>query len=465
MADGHSSTESGAEIAALAIRRTIDCRRAAFYAALIRDLPEFPTGRLLMKFLHAADIHLDSPLRGLDRYEGAPVDEIREASRHALRHLVSLAVEEAVDFLLIAGDIYDGDWKDHNTGLFFVSQMTRLREAGIPVIMIRGNHDAASRVAARLRLPDNVTLLPHDQPQRMTLDDCGAAIHGQSFAKQAERDNLALKYLPAQAGLFNIGLLHTALTGAEGHEPYAPCTLDDLRSRGYDYWALGHIHLRQVVAPDPLVVFPGNLQGRHIRETGAKGAMLVSVDPAGNASAEFRALDVFRWEHLELTAQPADIADDVLDQFRRRIERAMDESEDRPLAVRLTVAGRTRAHADLLGNVPAWTNQFRAVAVDASGGRVWLERVALRTSPREAAQVNGDAGPLGELHALLAELRSDPDQAVALADCLRDLTNRLPVELRQDAGELNFDDAACVRRLLDDVEPLLTGLLHEGAGS
>ena len=111
-----------------------------------------------MKFIHAAYVHLDSPLRGLERYEGAPVDEIRGATRRALENLFELAIDREVDFVLIAGDLYDGDWKDHNTGLFFVKQAARLHEASIPIYMISGNHDAANRMTRSLRMPDNVTL-------------------------------------------------------------------------------------------------------------------------------------------------------------------------------------------------------------------------------------------------------------------------------------------------------------------
>jgi DNA repair exonuclease SbcCD nuclease subunit len=108
----------------------------------------------MIRFLHAADIHLDSPLTGLERYEGAPVEELRGATRRALENLVELAIERELDFVLIAGDLYDGDWKDHNTGLFFVDRMNRLREAAIPVVIISGNHDAANRMTRSLRRPD-----------------------------------------------------------------------------------------------------------------------------------------------------------------------------------------------------------------------------------------------------------------------------------------------------------------------
>jgi DNA repair exonuclease SbcCD nuclease subunit len=194
------------------------------------------------KFLHAADIHLDSPLRGLQRYEGAPVEEIRQASRRALENLVQLALDQSVAFVLIAGDLYDGDWKDHRTGLYFVSQMVRLREAGIPVIAIAGNHDAANKMTRTLPLPENVHLLDHKKPETFLLEQPGVAIHGQSFATPSVLEDLSAAYPPAVGGMLNIGLLHTCATGREGHQPYAPCTIPGLISKHYDYWALGHAH-------------------------------------------------------------------------------------------------------------------------------------------------------------------------------------------------------------------------------
>lgn len=148
----------------------------------------------MFRFIHAADVHLDSPLRGLEKYDGAPVDEIRSATRRALEQLVLLAIDEQVAFVLIAGDIYDGDWPDYNTGLFFNSQMTRLKEAGIRVFLILGNHDAANTMTRSLTLPDNVVKFPHDAAATEVLEDVGVAIHGQSFATRKVTEDLSQSY-------------------------------------------------------------------------------------------------------------------------------------------------------------------------------------------------------------------------------------------------------------------------------
>jgi DNA repair exonuclease SbcCD nuclease subunit len=179
----------------------------------------------------------------------------------AFRNLIDTALEEHVAFVLIAGDLYDGDWPDWRTGLFFIEQVGRLAGAGIPLIMVAGNHDAASVITRNLRLPEHVTLLPYDQSGRIVLQDYGVAIHGRSFATRAVTEDLSRNCPDPVPGLFNIGLLHTSLTGRPGHDNYAPTTPDTLTLKGYDYWALGHVHAREVVQEEPWIVFPGNLQG------------------------------------------------------------------------------------------------------------------------------------------------------------------------------------------------------------
>jgi DNA repair exonuclease SbcCD nuclease subunit len=133
---------------------------------------------MAISFVHAADIHLDSPLKGLERYENAPVERIRGATRRAFTRLIDLAIDKHVDFVLLAGDLYDGDWRDYNTGLFLVRQLGRLREQKIKVFVIAGNHDAANKMTRVLRLPDHVRLLMHDRPETVRLPHLDVAIHG-----------------------------------------------------------------------------------------------------------------------------------------------------------------------------------------------------------------------------------------------------------------------------------------------
>lgn len=416
-----------------------------------------------MKFIHAADIHLDSPLKGLELYEGAPVDEIRGATRRALVRLVDLAIDEEVDFLLIAGDLYDGNWKDYNTGLFFIKEMVRLLEADIPVFVIAGNHDAANKMTRSLRLPTNVTPLSTETPETVLLDDLGVAIHGRGFAKEAETANLAKAYPVGDSGLFNIGLLHTSLDGRPGHANYAPCSVDDLRSRNYQYWALGHIHTRDDAAmTDPHIVFPGNLQGRHARETGEKGCVLVKVDARNNIDVKFRSVDVLRWEHGRIDCAPAQTLDDVLNLCERQFSQILESHEALPLAVRLTLEGATTAHQEMMRSPEDWTAQLRGVANTVGADRLWLEKVNLRTAPaREMDDLISAEGPLGELARQLRELPGNEAAMQGLIDELAPLQKRLaPLlkmahELVDTEDRFALDDPAYLRQLLDEVQPLL----------
>ena len=417
----------------------------------------------MFRFLHAADIHLDSPLHKLDYYEGAPVDELRQATRRAFDNLVQTAIRENVSFVLIAGDLYDGDWKDYNTGLYFVSQTSKLRDAGIPVYIVAGNHDAASKISRALRFPESVHLFPTQKPATLCINNIEVAIHGQSFASPAVKKDLSAKYPPPLPGCFNIGMLHTCATGREGHEPYAPCTLDGLRSKGYDYWALGHVHQHEVLMDDPLIVFPGNIQGRHVRETGPKGCVLVSVDDSGRPELEFKTLDVIRWVIVNVDASGAGSGYDVVDQFNKQLEGFLDENEGLPLVARVVIEGNTQAHSELASDIEQWTNEIRSAAVDTSGGQVWVEKVKFSTKPllSDKALKSAD-GAIGELVHLLDELHSDPDRLHDLADELADLEKKVPRELKEGADGMKFDDPKWLGSLLDQVRPmLLQRLIHK----
>ncbi len=413
----------------------------------------------MIKFLHAADIHLDSPQRGLDRYEGAPVDECRRSTRRALENLVRLAIEEKVSFVLIVGDLYDGDWPDYNTGLFFSAQMTRLRHENIKVFLIRGNHDAANMMTSQLKLslPDNVRVLSEEQPETVELESAGVAIHGQSFPTRAVLNNLAKTYPDRVPGVFNIGMLHTCVDGREGHERYAPCSLDDMRFREYGYWALGHIHHRELLRPaDPVIAFPGNIQGRNIRETGPKGCLLITVDDAQNVTTETRWLDVVRWGICRVDATGAMDGDDILSRFRDRLGLALNDLDDRLLALRVEVHGVCPAHAAVSASWNDWTKQICQTATDAGSGRIWVEKVVARTQPACQALEPAADGPLAELVGLLEELRGDDSRLIDLGGReLDDLRKKMPPDLLD-----GLDTAERLRDLLEQVGPMLLNRLN-----
>ncbi len=382
-----------------------------------------------MRFLHAADIHLDSPLRGLEKYEGAPVEVLRGATRKAFAALVRLAIEQRVDFVILAGDLYDGDWPDYNTGLFFIQRMRELEKAGIPVYLIRGNHDAESRITATLTLPANVHSFSTERPETKTIDSLRVALHGQGFARQAEPRNLAATYPSAVPNHFNIGLLHTSLDGREGHASYAPCQLADLVARDYDYWALGHVHQRESVnqANRPRVEFPGNVQGRHARETGAKGCLLVTVDGV-RVTTEFCPLDVLRWQVVQMNATDVESQEELLEQVRQALAAAMEEAEDRLLAARVVI----HAAESLQRLVAADFARFRFDLYGLFSQQVWIEKIHWKRISQLVAEPTLSDDATSELQAVLAEVRANPttaQQQLATAECGK-LLKSLPPDLR-----------------------------------
>jgi DNA repair protein SbcD/Mre11 len=361
------------------------------------------------RFLHAADIHLDSPLHGLSRYEGLPVEEIRSATRSAFDNLIQCAIDESVDFVVIAGDLFDGDWRDMGTGLYFARAMGRLNQADIPVFLLAGNHDAASVISRSVPWPPNVKLFSSRKPETHRLPVLAVAVHGQSFSTPVVTENLVRTYPAPDDHTFNIGMLHTALAGRPGHAAYAPCSVDDLLARGYNYWALGHVHEFEIVNRDPYMVFPGNVQGRTIRETGAKGAVIVTVVDREVTSLDRVDLDVIRWARLDVDCS-AVLDADVGDLVRAALVRLHGSNgSGRPLVARVILTGATVAAGALHDRAASLRDEVRAIASSISPD-VFVEKVKVLVSePAREGVVLGE-----DLGLLIDEAATDPDLASAI---------------------------------------------------
>jgi exonuclease SbcD len=411
-------------------------------------------GRLTsFRFIHTADIHLDSPLKGLAGYEGPAVECIRTATRQAFDNLMSEAIDQKVDFVVIAGDLYDGDWRDYQTGLFFARQMGRLAKANIPAFVLYGNHDAESQITRRLTMPEGVKVFSPRKPETFKLKELGVALHGQSFRQRDVTDNLAAAYPEPDDGVFNIGVLHTGMGGMDGHANYAPCTLDDLVTKGYDYWALGHVHHSVVLHQNPHVVFPGNLQGRHIRETGPKGAFLVSVEDREIVEAGALYTDVVRWAHLQVSVAGCNRNTEALERVRQAVEQAIDAGADgRLLACRIELTGRTEIHDHLLISTEHLLAEAQAVALGFGDAVAWIERVVIATEPvLDPATLAGREDALGELHRMLGDAAADPELLAQLEADVGELVRKLPPDVRND-----IEDAALTAAVQTDYPALIT---------
>ncbi len=415
----------------------------------------------MFRFLHAADPHLDSPLQGLEAHGDAPVGLLRGATRRAFENLVQLAIDERIDFVVIAGDLYDGDWKDYGTGLFFRAQMVRLSDRGIPVYLIAGNHDAASVISKKLSLPGNVHVFSTRTTESKEVEKHPVTIHGRGFPNRAVPENLVEDYPTAAPGRFNLGLLHTSLNGRPGHDTYAPCSESDLRGKGYAYWALGHIHQPEVISRDPWIVFAGNCQGRHIRETGPRGCQLVTVnDSLAVENVEWRSLDVVRWELLGVDLTGAESESEALHRAREAMARAATAAEGRLLALRILFTGTTALHGSLHRDGQRWRAELLACAQDQGAATVWIERIRIATTPVY------DVGLLAARDALtkivVQSLEAAHQETTTLPPAIEEMLAVLPQELRKEIeAEWVGDRRAAV---LDDVRAIILDALGTKGG-
>jgi DNA repair protein SbcD/Mre11 len=411
-----------------------------------------------MRFIHCADVHLDTPLEGLAQYPGAPVNEIRNATRRAFEKVLDTAVSESVDFLVIAGDLYDTGLKSFESALFFNKQMARLKDAGIDVYLIYGNHDAASKLIKQLRPPRNVHIFSASEPQTFFNEDLRVALHGQSFATPAITEDLAAKYPSPVSGFFNIGVLHTNLTGISEHANYAPCSLETLINKGYQYWALGHVHNRQTLCSDPYIVYPGNIQGRHGKEQGEKSCELVTVSDTGAISLESVPTSVVPWFEQAIDASDCQTADEVYERLRTHLEGLLSRTNERVTAVRLLIVGTTDAHAELSRDLEQVRNEAISIANECGNGLFWVERVQVATLPRlNRKELLKRDDPIGEVVRIIAMLRQDP-ASLTSCDAVADLRKKLPSELGSGAEPLKLD-GTMLSTAIDEAEGVLLSRL------
>jgi exonuclease SbcD len=301
------------------------------------------------RFLHAADLHLDSPFKGLTNLPPIIRDYIRESTFLALKRMVLVAKQEQVDFVVISGDVYDLSDRSLRAQLRFQQAMLSLSEAGIHVYLIHGNHDSEDGSRARLNWPphvhvfssDEVGTVPYVTSDGLTI----ATISGISYGRASVTDNLVPRFPTPTPGVYSIALLHTNVDGDASHDNYAPCTKEQLIRTGYQYWALGHIHGRRVLHQDtPFIVYPGNIQGRSVKETGAKGCYVVDVSEIGETKLSFHSTEAVRWEQRSLSIHQLQDEQDLKDMLDQFINKLQSELPGLPAVVRLTLTGRGPLH-------------------------------------------------------------------------------------------------------------------------
>lgn len=347
---------------------------------------------MTFRFLHASDLHLDTPFVGLGTTAPEVAAALRDASLQALDQLIRLAIARDVAFVVIAGDVYDGPERGVRAQLELHRGLSDLAERGIRTFVVAGNHDPVDQGwTAIRRWPDLVTLFPADEPRSVVVERDGrhlATVHGISYGTSAVTENLAARLTPGDHPGPHVAVLHANVGGNPDHNPYSPCTVAELAAIGMDYWALGHVHTRQILSEVPWVVYPGNLQARSARaaERGAKGAYVVTVDDAGAVlEPEFVALDRVRFDHVECSIEGvvdmATLRDRLVDLGHRRLA----EADGRSVLLRVELVGRGAVHGDVHrpGVVPELVDSLRDEVV-LDHPFLWWDRIEVRTRPLQS---------------------------------------------------------------------------------
>ncbi|WP_027062517.1 metallophosphoesterase family protein [Mesorhizobium loti] len=413
------------------------------------------------RFVHTADIHLDSPLRSLALRSPDLAELVGDASRQAFISIVDLCLTERVDALVIAGDLYDGDQTSMKTARFLASQMTRLHQAGIKVFKIRGNHDALSRISKQLVFPDTVTIFG-GRPQSVlqTAGGIDVAFHGLSFASPKAPESLLPKYPAAREGAVNVGIMHTSLAGSPGHDVYAPCNVADLHSHGFGYWALGHIHVRSVHPGASTVVMPGIPQGRDINEAGEKSVTLVTIRDDRTIEIEERPTSIAQFERVDVDLDGTVEWPDVVGRVRSALEDLRTSVRTRHAVVRLTLTGASPLSWALIRDRDLLLAEAEQVAEQV--GDTWMEKLELTLATPSLETPDGIADPIFEL---AQSMRADAGSQAFRAEA-RALVQKVVADLPPDGRDFAGKDEAGLDLFLDKVlasgADLVTARLKSG---
>lgn len=414
-------------------------------------------------FLHAADLHIGSAFSGLSSEAPELRDLFQRSTFRAYENLIDAAIEHAVDFVLIAGDVYDGADRSVYAQLAFNDGLRRLAEAGVQAFVVHGNHDPLDGRISQTEALEGVTVFGADAERRIVEKDGRpiASVSGISFPKRDVRANLASRLEPGPPELFRIGLLHANVGSDTGHDPYAPCDLSQLREAGMHYWALGHVHTRAVLNESPHVVYPGNPQGRSIRETGPRGGYLVRVDEHQRAELEFLPLDVARWHQITLSIEGIETLDALERTIHERIDALTAEGDGRALLSRVELVGRGALYADL--RAPEAERDLLGRLRDRHRGfepAVWIQRLKVACRPEVDLAKRAEQGDLlAEVLAVGQEYAADGEGRTRL------MTDVLETLWKNNRAQPWLDElpADAVEALLAEAQLLCLDLLEEGS--
>jgi exonuclease SbcD len=400
-----------------------------------------------VRFVHAADLHLDAPFAGVDASDPRVKSALVASPFEAFERIIALCLDEKVDFLVVAGDVYDNA-RNFSAQLRFQQAAIRLARAGISVFVAEGNHDPESARPRDLTLPDNVHYFSTRAVERVEFERDGrvvCALYGRGYAKAAETANLAKDFARAAGDTVAIGVLHTNVGGREGFEDYAPASMEDLRAARMDYWALGHIHKPEVLSEAPAIVYAGCPQGRSPKEDGVRGCYLVELSESG-ARTVFHATCSVTWHRRVLDVSGLGGLDDLRTALRSECDAVRAAADGLPAVARIDLAGRSALHAALVrGTVRADLERDLRDEQMAASPWVWVDRVGDRTAAAlDVDAIRSSQDFLGDLVRVADDLASDPSR---LAGAVREVLG--PLEASLGVLDMDSDDSALLTRARD----------------
>jgi DNA repair protein SbcD/Mre11 len=374
-----------------------------------------------LRFIHAADLHLDSPFRGIGKASVALKDRLQSTTLGALRRVVDHTIESKADFLVVAGDIYDSKDRNLRALVSFRHEMERLAERNVPVFLVHGNHDPLNGWGSGFQLPPNVITFggQADTEPFIRRGRVVAQITGVSYLRERVTDNLASSLKPADDAPYSIAVLHANVGHQSGHADYAPAAVSELAAAGFEYWALGHVHTRSVLASEPaMIVYPGNTQGRNPRETGPRGCYQVDVDTYGRAHLEFVDTSTARWAHLELSISHMNSVDQFVDAMLAGAREAA-SAFNGPTVARCTIRGNGPLHRDLR------RDDMSEELADILGSVLIAESVRIATGPElDLEALARTETMVSDFLKLTERALADPAMRQRLSDCLEPLFRR-----------------------------------------
>ncbi|HMP71382.1 MAG TPA: DNA repair exonuclease [Pirellulaceae bacterium] len=413
-------------------------------------------------FIHCADLHLDSPFEGIQDIDPNIGTILRDSTFKSFERIVSLAIEENVDFIVIAGDVYDSAYHSLRAQIRFRDAIKKVSDAGISCFIAHGNHDPLDSWDAKLGLPINAHRFGGDTVCKMTASRDGrplADIYGVSFPTRIVNENIAARFAREHDGVFAIGVLHCNLGGHPEHDNYAPCTLDDLRRANLNYWALGHVHTRsEWTEQETCVVYPGNIQGRNVRETGERGCYLVNVREDQTIKLQFVPTDEVRWfAHDEANLDLRDIEsfDTLLLELSDILERLRVKADGRASIARIRLYGRSDLHTELM-SIDLVRDLIQRLREGERDRRdfVWTESIRIATLPTiDIAQRRLVDDFVGDYLKAAEELRSNGN-----IDLVRQMMRDRPEGRNIITAIDEFSDAELLE-VLSDAELLGLNLL------